>query len=107
MTIELGCHKWTFPAATCLESARLVRALDLDYLDLGNGPDLDPRYIAEHPIDEAERFNGIKSETGVRFVDCFPQPGDIMFGNNHPSGEVREFYRRTWKGFFLLRPPLV
>ena len=100
MKIELGCHKWTFPAATCLESARLVRALDFDYLDLGNGPDFDPRYIAEHPFEEAERFNGIKSETGVRFVDCFPQPGDILFGNNHPSGEVREFYRRTWKGFF-------
>lgn len=100
MPIALGCHKWTFPAATCLEAARLTRALGLENFDLGNAPDLDPAAIAERPREEAERFNRIKAETGVRFVDCFPQPGKDGFGTNHPDPEVRGWYRRVWTGFF-------
>lgn len=100
MAIELGCHKWTIPAATCLEAARLTRALDLECLDLGNAPDLDPAYIAEHPDEEAARFNRIKAATGIRFVDCFPQWGEPAFSNNSPDPTVRAAYRRIWQGFF-------
>lgn len=100
MAIHLGCHKWTFPAATCGEAARLVRALGLDLMDLGNAPDLDPAYVAEHPEEEAARFNRIKAETGVRFVDCFPQWGSIAFSNNSPDPDERAAFRRIWRGFF-------
>ncbi len=100
MAIELGCHKWTFLAATCREAARLVRALELDCMDLGNAPDLDPAYVADHPLEEAERFNKIKADTGLRFVDCFPQWGDPNFSNNNPDPEARAAFRRIWQGFF-------
>jgi len=100
MPIQLACHKWTFPAASCAEAARLVRALGFDLMDLGNSPDLDPAYVAEHPDEEADRFNRIKAETGVRFVDCFPQWGSIGFSNNSADPEVRAAFRRIWSGFF-------
>lgn len=100
MAIALGCHKWSFGAAGCLEAARLIRALGLELMDLGNAPDLDPAYVAEHPREEAERFNQIKAETGIRFIDCFPQWGEISFSNNSPDLTVRQAFRRIWSGFF-------
>ncbi len=100
MGIKLGCHKWTFPAATCLEAARLIRALDLDYMDLGNAIDLDPSYIAQYPLEEAERFRRIAAKTGIHFVDCFPQWRPDDFSNNSPDPNLLSSIRRTWAGFF-------
>lgn len=100
MAIRLACHKWTFPAASCAESARLTRALGFELMDLGNAPDLDPEYVARHPEEEAARFNRIKAESGVRFVDCFPQWGSIGFSNNSPDPKVRAAFRNIWRGFF-------
>ncbi len=102
MSIRLGCHKWSFGACTVAEAAAITRALGLEHLDLGNGGDLDPLYIAEHVDEEAARFNRIRDSTGITFVDCFPQvsEGGLPFTNNHPDRDVRARYRRVWQGFF-------
>ncbi|GAC1402515.1 MAG: hypothetical protein NVSMB65_19610 [Chloroflexota bacterium] len=102
MAMRLGCHKWTFGNCTVAEAAAITRALGLDYLDLGNGGDLEPLYIAAHPAEEAARFNRIRQETGITFVDCFPQvsEGGVAFTNNHPDAAVRARYREVWRGFF-------
>jgi hypothetical protein len=90
MSIRLGCHKWSFGACTVAEGAAITRALGLEYLDLGNGSDLDPLYIAAHVDEEAARFNKIRDQTGITYVDCFPQvsEGGVPFTNNHHDTEV-------------------
>jgi sugar phosphate isomerase/epimerase len=102
MAIRLGCHKWTFGNCTVAEAAAITRALGLDYLDLGNAGDLDPIYIADHVEDEAARFNRIRRETGITYVDCFPQVAEngLPFTNNHPDSAVRARDRAIWHGFF-------
>src|SRR5713226_2065662 len=102
MAIRLGCHKWTFGTCTVAEAAAITRALGLDYLDLGNASDLDPLYIATNVVEEAARFNRIRRQTGITYVDCFPQVSDdgLAFTNNHPEQGVRERYRTIWHAFF-------
>jgi sugar phosphate isomerase/epimerase len=102
MAIRLGCHKWSYASCTVAEAAAITRALGLEYMDLGNGADLDPVHISAHSIDEAARFNRIRQETGVAYVDCFPQVSEdgLPFTNNHPDAAVRERYRAIWQGFF-------
>ncbi len=102
MAIRLGCHKWTFGACTVAEAAAITRALGFDYMDLGNGGDLDPLYIAAHPDEEAARFNRIRDQTGITYVDCFAQVSEdgLAFTNNHPDAGVRGRYRDVWRGFF-------
>ncbi len=99
MTIKLGCHLWTFGQCTVREAAGIIRALGLDYMDLGNAKDLDPLYIAANTASEAERFNRIKAETGVTFVDAFPH---VMpaFSLNHPDPAVRAAHRPVMAACF-------
>ena len=70
MTIALGCHKWSFPEATTPQAARIVRALGFDRMDLGRAADVDFLHLEE----TVAYLNGIKAETGVRFIDVFPDP---------------------------------
>jgi hydroxypyruvate isomerase len=102
MAIRLGCHLWSFGGCTVSEAATITRALGIEYLDLGNGVDLDPRYVAAHVDGEAARFNHIRQQTGITFVDCFPQlaTDGLAFTNNHPDPAVRQDFRAVWKGFF-------
>lgn len=102
MAIRLGCHLWSFGGCTVAEAAAITRALGIEYLDLGNGVDLDPRYIAAHPDQEAARLNRIRQETGITYVDCFPQVSTdgLPFTNNHPDPAVRHDHRAIWQGFF-------
>jgi len=80
----------------------MTRALGLACLDLGNARDLDPAYISTHVDEEAERFNRIRAETGIAYIDCFPQVAEngLPFTNNHPDPTVRARYRAQWRGFF-------
>ena len=98
VTIHLGCHMWTFPQNTVSEAARIVRALGLDYMDLGNARDLDPNYVAANIGDEAARLRRVRAKTGITFVDAFPQlsPG---FSTNHPDPAIRAAQRQTLTGF--------
>lgn len=94
MSIKLGCHYWTFAECTVREAAGIIRALGLEYMDLGNTRDFDPLYIAAHPAEEAARLNGIRAETGITFVDAFPH---VMpaFSLNHPDPAARAAHRAT------------
>lgn len=99
MTIKLGCHLWTFGQCTVREAAGIIRALGLDYMDLGNAKDLDPVYIAANTAAEAERFNRLKAETGVTFVDAFPHVTPA-FSLNHPDPAMRAAHRPVMTAFF-------
>jgi sugar phosphate isomerase/epimerase len=99
MTIRLGCHLWSFPQCTVAEAAGIIRALGLDYMDLGNARDLDPLYIARNTAAEAERFNQIRAATGVTFVDAFPHVLPA-FSLNHPDPDVRAAHRPVMTAFF-------
>ena len=94
MTITLGCHLWTFASCTVAEAAGIIRALGLDRMDLGNNRDFDPVYIAAHPEDEAARLNRLKAQTGLTFVDAFPQVGPA-YSLNHPDPALRAESRRV------------
>jgi sugar phosphate isomerase/epimerase len=100
--IRLGCHLWSFGGCTVAEAAAITRALGLGCLDLGNGRDLDPAYIAAHRREEADRFKRIGDQAGIEFIDCFPQVSQdgMPFTNNHPDGTQRERCRDIWRGFF-------
>jgi sugar phosphate isomerase/epimerase len=98
MTITLGCHLWTFPQCTVAEAAGIIRALGLAHMDLGNGRDFDPTYIAGHVDEEAARLNQIKAQAGVTFVDAFPHVG-TGYCLNHPDPAERAAYRRTLTAF--------
>lgn len=98
MPIPLGCHLWTFPHCTVAEAAGIIRALGLALMDLGNGPDFDPAYIAGHVADEAARLNRLKAQTGVTFVDAFPHL-DPPFSLNHPDPAVRAAQRPLLTAF--------
>jgi len=102
MAIRLGCHLWSFGGCTVAEAAAITCALGITCLDLGNGRDFDPAYIAAHRHEEAERMLRIRQEIGIEFVDCFPQvsEGGLPFTNNHPDPAVRERYREIWRSFF-------
>lgn len=98
MGIRLGVHKWTFPAASCREAAQLARALGFRCLDLGNAPDLDPLVIAQDPERAAARFQALQAETGIQFVDCFPQWPADPFATTHPDPAVRAEIRQMVAG---------
>jgi sugar phosphate isomerase/epimerase len=98
MTIQLGCHIWTFPQCTVAEAAGVIRALGLTQMDLGNARDFDPVYIAAHIAEEAARLNQIKSQTGITFVDAFPHLPP-SFSTNHPDPDIRANHRAHWTAF--------
>ena len=99
MGIEIGVHRWTFGRCTTLESSLIARALGFNCMDLGNALDFDPDYIVNHINEESSRFNKIKEETGVRFIDAVPQ-FEPVFGNNHPDCGIRKNYIKKLKRFF-------
>jgi sugar phosphate isomerase/epimerase len=99
MTIKLGCHLWSFGQCTVAEAAGIIRALGLEYMDLGNAKDLDPVYIAGNIASEAERFNRLRRETGLTFVDAFPHVLPT-FSLNHPDPEFHAGHRRVMAAFF-------
>ncbi|MEA3407735.1 MAG: TIM barrel protein [Chloroflexota bacterium] len=86
MTISLGCHKWTFRQTTTLQAARIIRALGFERMDLGNAPDLDPIEAADNMQETIRYLNEVKAETGIRYVDIFPQ---LPEPPNHPQIEKR------------------
>jgi sugar phosphate isomerase/epimerase len=98
MTISLGCHLWTFPQCTVAEAAGIIRALGLAHMDLGNGRDFDPVFIAAHLDEEAARFNRLKAAAGVTFVDAFPHVGPA-YSLNHPDPAQRADSRRLLTAF--------
>jgi len=98
MTIQLGCHIWTFPQCTVGEAAGIIRALGLPHMDLGNARDFDPTYIAANIVEEAARLNQIKAQTGVTFVDAFPHLPP-SFSTNHPDPAVRAEHRAQMAAF--------
>lgn len=99
--IKLGCHIWSFNNCTTLEAAKMIKALGISYMDLGNSPDIDPANILEHIDEEAQRLNKIREETGITFVDAFPQlkPG---FTLNHPDKKQRLRNQQIFSGFMQL-----
>lgn len=101
MTITIGCHQWTFAQCTVAEAAGIIRALGLAHMDLGNGRDFDPVYIADHVDEEAARLNRIRQETGITFVDAFPQVGPA-YSLNHPDPALRAESRRVLTACFDL-----
>src|SRR5690554_5897188 len=94
MTITLGCHLWSFAQCTVAEAAGIIRALGLTHMDLGNNGDFDPAYIAGHVAEEAGRLNRTARQTGVTFVDAFPQFGPA-YSLNHPDPAQRAESRRV------------
>ncbi len=98
MTINLGCHIWTFPQCTVAEAAGIIRALGLAHMDLGNARDFDPVHIAANVVEEAARLNRIKAQTGVTFVDAFPHLAPA-FSLNHPDPDVRVAHRPLMLAF--------
>ncbi|MBM4436562.1 MAG: sugar phosphate isomerase/epimerase [Actinobacteria bacterium] len=101
MPIRLGGHLFSFPACTVEEAARITRALGVDVMDLGNGRDLDPDYVAAHVEAEADRIRGIGERAGVRFYDAFPQATDKHITNTPDPAEYqhqREVYA-AWMRF--------
>ena len=99
--IKLGCHSWTFKDCTVRETAKIIKALGIDYMDLGNGPDFNPDYIADHVKEESARLVKIKEETGITYIDAFPQFKD-SFTLNHPERDKREENHRVLSMFFKL-----
>ncbi len=98
MSIELGCHKWSFAKADTLQAAKIIRALGFERMDLGNAPDVDPIHTAQHPAEAIAHLNRIKVETGVQYIDVFPQlPGLPL---NHPDPERRRVSREHLRPWF-------
>jgi len=97
MSIHLGCHKWSFQRATTRQAAHIIRALGFERMDLGNAPDLNAAEAALHVDETVEYLRGIAAETGLRFIDVFPQ---LPEPPNHPDPEVRAQSRRGLEGWF-------
>jgi sugar phosphate isomerase/epimerase len=102
MAIRMGVHIWGFVGCTVAEAAAITRALGLAYLDLGSTADFDVPHIVQHDTQEVYRLNAIRRETGINFVDCFPQVSEngTPFTNNHPDIAIRQRYRALWQSFF-------
>ena len=96
MTPALGCHLWSFPRCTVAEAAQIVRALGLQFIDLGNGRDLDPQRVAADPEGEATRIGAALRGAELRTLDFFPQPAP-GFVSNHPEVEVRARHREVYE----------
>jgi sugar phosphate isomerase/epimerase len=97
MPISLGCHKWSFARATTLQAAQIIRALGFERMDIGNAPDLDPMQAALHVADTVAYLGRVKAETGLRFIDVFPQ---LPQPPNHPDAEVRQLSRERLRAWF-------
>jgi sugar phosphate isomerase/epimerase len=97
MTIALGCHKWSFQQASTLQAAQIIRALGFERMDLGNAPDLNPSEAALHVADTVAHLKAIQAQTGVRFIDVFPQ---LPQPPNHPDAEARRLSRRLLGAWF-------
>lgn len=97
MTIELGCHKWSFARANTLAAAQIIRALGFERMDIGNAPDLDPTEAAIHVAETVATLNDIRARTGVRYVDVFPQLPQLP---NDPDPEVRRISRQRLGAWF-------
>lgn len=97
MTIHLGCHKWTFSKATTRQAAHIIRALGFERMDLGNAPDVIAAEAALRVDETADYLKGIAAETGLRFIDVFPQ---LPQPPNHPDPEVRALSRKGLAGWF-------
>jgi sugar phosphate isomerase/epimerase len=102
MAIRMGVHLWSFGGCSVAEAAAIARTLGLAYLDLGSAADFDVPYMMRHEVPEVDRLNAIRRETGINFVDCFPQVSEqgTSFTNNHPDAAIRQGYRALWQGFF-------
>ena len=87
MGIELGGHLFSTPHCTVEESARIWHALGVRVMDIGNGRDLDPDYVAQNVDAEAERIRAIGEAVGMRFHDAFPQATDKHITNTPDPAE--------------------
>ena len=87
MGIELGGHLFSTPHCTVEESARIWHALGVRVMDIGNGRDLDPDYVAQNVDAEAERMRAIGEAVGMRFHDAFPQATDKHITNTPDPAE--------------------
>jgi sugar phosphate isomerase/epimerase len=99
MTIALGCHKWSFSQATTLQAAQIIRALGFERMDIGNAPDIVPAEAGAHVTETVAHLKQIQAQTGVRFVDVFPQ---LPQPPNHPDAAVRAFSRERLAGWFAI-----
>ncbi len=89
MGIRLGGHLFSMPFCTVEEAALIWRALGIDVMDLGNGRDLHPDYVAANVEAEAERIAEIGERTGMAFHDAFPQPTDKHITNTPDPEEYQ------------------
>ena len=99
MSIALGCHKWTFAHTTTLQAAQIIRALGFERMDIGNAPDLDPVKGAENPRETVAHLAKIREQTGITFIDLFPQ---LPYPPNHPDPEMRKFSRAHLEKWFTI-----
>jgi sugar phosphate isomerase/epimerase len=97
MSIELGCHKWTFQKATTLQAAQIIRALGFERMDLGNAPDVVPAEAALHIEDTVAHLKSIQAQTGIRYIDIFPQ---LPQPPNHPDAAERRLSRQLLGAWF-------
>lgn len=97
--ITLGCHKWTLRKLSTRQAAHVIRALGFERMDLGNAPDLDPLDAANHVRETVAYLNSIRAETGLTFVDVFPQ---LPQPPNHPDAAERQLSRVGLAAWFRI-----
>jgi len=76
--VELTCTSFSFPLLSLEDSIRVIRIIDVPYVDLGayvGWSHLQPDDIEERPGQVVERLKRIQGETGIGFADLFPSFG--------------------------------